>query len=1244
MALPSETSQVSNAEAESSSLPLYKRRSRTSSVGSRKTLLSHSRTISSSHDQITPPPTPKDGTSKEGEETEDVPSAAAEGNPPEQQQQRQEGEGEQAGLKEARPKSHSSTASSRRSSRRSSRPTEYPAFMRAFYTFRPAQAADAATVTIPLTPGDMILIHNIHENGWADGTTIASGARGWLPTNFCAKYEVDEMQLLMKACIAVFEYYRGTSAELFASAKEKVVGEVVNGVRHLLECTDCLTRDSANVQTDDTIRKTRKVLLAELSVLVKTSRKFPDEIEDEISESMAQDVLDELILSAFRVVVCAAKFLDAWCDIHDPISEDAGEDLLITTVHEEDEEEEGAHEHEEGDSADAYHESANRDSIQTSHTTALDAYPAKQKPQGLTIVTSQYQPEAQSAYIALTPASTAKESDSDNEAAEQKPESPIQSVLATARLNFNYDSLLSRLATYIGTIHLKAPLPSRLYVLTKEAVDVSKDFLHIVDLVQERGGSEDTLEPCKTTFKDEMDVLVEEAKRLVKPLLDHEEEKPLAGSESQPLIDAATKCVQGATQCFDAALGLLEKIGDFDITSESKPDVSQIGIGITTTIPTAPVVDGIEAPVTPTTPTSPTSPTSPKSPHMAPSAPSSPVALRLNLDKSLPLLPALTSPASKPVPTPPPKDTPTEDKHQSLESTGGASVSMQRADSQHSATSDEEKTSTRATTPNQDEGETPLASPKPVVSIDTSVSLQEYTDSQSGSTPQTPVDEKPSESGSQIHNLVTKDGQISIASVTALIEQMTMPDSKPDITFVTTFFTTFRCWSSPLEITKALIDRFDEIDGSLPGSTPIRIRVYNVFKQWLETHWKKESDIDVLPLIRDFATNKLTPALQSPGERLQELVEKVVNLEADTSLVPREPATLQKTRSTVALNQIAAMPEARVTRNQYTILKNFQASGGEVPSILEFDPHEIARQLTVKDQKIFCQIAPHELLGKEWTKKEGSRAVNVSAMTHLSTDMAHWVAFTILNDGDPKRRAAIIKHWIKVADKLFEMANYNTLMAVMCSLNTSTIIRLKKTWELVPQKSKIALEKLRSVVDCSKNYTELRNRLRNQLPPCLPFLGTYLTDLVFLVDGNPDKKPFPGEDLEKPTGINFSKYLTLTKMIQELQSFQVPYPIQEVSELQYWIDFQIRTLRESGFGDVQKLYRQSLAVEPKKRDPVAAPLPTPTIAIDMTTSVSAPAVATPTVFPEKGGFLGWTSSIIKEKSSIASFNLAMSNP
>ncbi|KAF3156486.1 hypothetical protein TWF225_002326 [Orbilia oligospora] len=1220
-----------------SSLPLYKRGSRTSSVGSRKTLLSHSRTISS-QDQITPPPTPKDGPSREGTPKE---TSSKRVSSQEESAVSVTSNGESSmdvSLPDTRPKSHTS-ASSKTSSKRISRPTEYPAFMRAFYHFRPFQNADTATVTIALSPGDMIMVHNIHENGWADGTALASGSRGWLPTNFCAAYEVEEMQPLLRASIAVFEECRVASNASFVTASQTVVGDVVNGVRYLLEVTDCLTRDSENVQTDESIRKTRKVLLSELSVLVKTARRLPDELDGEELTSQAQDLIDDMILSSFRVVVRGAKFLDAWCEIHDPLPEDLGEDEMAT-INEDD------CDH----TSEVRTEAGNRDSIQTSLTTALDPLPAKERPQRLTIITPSYQPSTETSFLALTPASTVKESDSESEIMEAKPEPVAQTALATARLNYTYDSLLSCLATYIGTIHLKAPLPSRLFVLTKDAVEVGKELLHVVDLIQERGEADESLELSKTNFKEEMNVLVTEAQRLVKPLSEQEDEEPLAGNESQPLIDAATKCVQGATLCFDNAHGVLEKMEDFEIalTSAPEPAVSQIGIGITTTVPTAPVVDGLHSPTTTTTTSSsPSSSPSSSSLSSSSSEASSPVITKLNLDKNLPSLPTIMSPVTvepslaTPVPSPPPKDVKViiEEKHQSIDSTVATSVSMQREDSQQSATSEEDKFSTRATTPIHEESETPLATPVPKPT--TTVIIPTSETSHSDSTPPTPVD-APAIPKTHAHNLVTKDGLVYIGSVAALVEQMTMPDSKPDIIFVTTFFTTFRCWSSPIEITNVLIDRFDEVDQNLLGSTPVRVRVYNVFKTWLETHWKKESDMEALPIIRDFAINKLKPVLVTPGDRLQELTDKVLHVASDTSLVPREPATLQKTRSAVALNQAAGFAEPRITSRQYATLRAFQANGGEVPSVLEFDPHEIARQLTVIDQKIWCQITPHELLGKEWTKKEDSRAVNVLAMTKLSTQMALWIAFTILNDPDPKKRAAVIKHWIKIADKLFEMANFNTMMAIICALNNSTIGRLKKTWELVSPKTKAALEKLRSIVDPSRNYFELRSRTRNQLAPCLPFLGLYLTDMVFFVDGNADKRPLPDEDPKNPTGVNFFKYTQMTKLLQEIQNFQHPYPIQEVPEFQHWLEYQMRTLNESGYGDVQKLYRQSLAIEPKRRDPPSAP--TLTVSTSDPTPVSNPVVATPVTAPENRGLLGWTSSILKDKSSIASFNLAMSNP
>nr|GFD55389.1 hypothetical protein [Tanacetum cinerariifolium] len=66
-------------------------------------------------------------------------------------------------------------------------------------------------------------------------------------------------------------------------------------------------------------------------------------------------------------------------------------------------------------------------------------------------------------------------------------------------------------------------------------------------------------------------------------------------------------------------------------------------------------------------------------------------------------------------------------------------------------------------------------------------------------------------------------------------------------------------------------------------------------------------------------------------------------------------------------------------------------------NILDFDPMELARQFTIIESKLFCAIQPEELLALEWTKKSDSKAVNVKAMSKLSTDLANLVADTILH-------------------------------------------------------------------------------------------------------------------------------------------------------------------------------------------------------------------------------------------------------
>ena len=95
-------------------------------------------------------------------------------------------------------------------------------------------------------------------------------------------------------------------------------------------------------------------------------------------------------------------------------------------------------------------------------------------------------------------------------------------------------------------------------------------------------------------------------------------------------------------------------------------------------------------------------------------------------------------------------------------------------------------------------------------------------------------------------------------------------------------------------------------------------------------------------------------------------------------------------------------------------------------------------------------------------------------------------------------------------------------MAILAALNSSTISRLKKTWEGLSNKHKATLEVLRKATEHTRNYAEYRAIIRSAVAPCLPFLGLYLTDITFCYDGNPAKRNSPLDPSLQL--INFDRY------------------------------------------------------------------------------------------------------------------------
>jgi son of sevenless-like protein len=86
-------------------------------------------------------------------------------------------------------------------------------------------------------------------------------------------------------------------------------------------------------------------------------------------------------------------------------------------------------------------------------------------------------------------------------------------------------------------------------------------------------------------------------------------------------------------------------------------------------------------------------------------------------------------------------------------------------------------------------------------------------------------------------------------------------------------------------------------------------------------------------------------------------------------------------------------------------------------------------------------------------------------------------------------------------------------------------------------------------------------------PPCVPFLGVFLTDLVFIEEGNKDML----------NGlINFDKRRKVAYVIREIQQYQqTPYCLMAVPEIQSLL------LSPDEVTD-DDLYKLSLELEPRK--------------------------------------------------------------
>ncbi|KAL1623489.1 hypothetical protein SLS54_004479 [Diplodia seriata] len=389
---------------------------------------------------------------------------------------------------------------------------------------------------------------------------------------------------------------------------------------------------------------------------------------------------------------------------------------------------------------------------------------------------------------------------------------------------------------------------------------------------------------------------------------------------------------------------------------------------------------------------------------------------------------------------------------------------------------------------------------------------------------------------------------------------VSQPLSKQDTKFVSIFLALYRKFAAPSQLLEALIKRFDALEhDSSPQMvrTIAQLRHLSIMEQWLSSYpgdfahpmtkrmvflfvnrlasnrifgvASKEILADLEAVVEDDDTDwacsdkhrenalyshsilneSMEDDLPKSATELTISITRGSTNTSDTATTtgyPERSVSTSTTATSSSQTMMNAIEQARQQAKLLVPIPRVTLTKTQWHLLMGESEENIARELTRIDWIMFQSIRPRDLVRhvslNATDKKKCKSLENVDRMIEHFNHLAYWVTNFILLRDKPKHRALMLEKFMKVARKLRELNNYNSLGAILAGLNGTAIHRLSATRDLLLPATAKDFMKLEILMGTQKSHFAYRLAWENSSGERIPYLPLHRRDLVSAAEGN----------------------------------------------------------------------------------------------------------------------------------------------